>query len=36
VERGTHEQLLKYQGLYAKLYQLQSYGADFVFGAAQT
>jgi ATP-binding cassette, subfamily B, bacterial len=34
VERGTHEQLLKYQGLYAKLYQLQSYGADFVFGAA--
>jgi ATP-binding cassette, subfamily B, bacterial len=34
VERGTHEQLLQNQGLYAKLYQLQSYGADFAFGAA--
>lgn len=34
VERGTHAQLLKYQGLYAKLYQLQSYGADFAFGVA--
>lgn len=34
IERGSHEQLLKYQGLYAKLYQLQSYGADFAFGAA--
>ena len=34
VERGTHEQLLKYQGLYAKLYRLQSYGTDFAFGVA--
>ena len=34
VERGTHEQLLKYQGLYAKLYQLQSFGADLAFGVA--
>ena len=34
VERGTHEQLLKSQGLYARLYQLQSYGADFAFGVA--
>ena len=34
VERGSHEQLLKYQGLYAKLYQLQSYGTDLAFGVA--
>lgn len=34
VERGTHEQLLKHRGLYAKLYQLQSYGADLAFGVA--
>lgn len=34
VERGTHEQLLERRGLYTKLYQLQSYGADFAFGAA--
>ena len=34
VESGTHEQLLKYKGLYAKLYQLQAYGTDFAFGVA--
>jgi ATP-binding cassette, subfamily B, bacterial len=34
VERGTHEELLKYQGLYSRLYQLQSYGADLEFGVA--